>query len=158
IGWAPTPRYSAPHPKTEGGAGGERRGRGPPAPFFGGGRGGGDAGTWGGGTIRPGAPAGLGGRYRRCRPAHPPRGGAMAGSLRRWGQLAPVVACAHGAQLELLEGFKRLAAAQQVAGWTTLSVRVVDVDEPAAKAAILGLNRSQRPVRELEEAWIVQAL
>jgi hypothetical protein len=32
------------------------------------------------------------------------------------------------------------------------------VDEPAAKAAILGLNRDQRPVRELEEAWVVQGL
>jgi hypothetical protein len=39
-----------------------------------------------------------------------------------------------------------------------LSVRVIDVDERLAKAAILGLNRGQRPVRELEEAWIVQAL
>jgi hypothetical protein len=39
-----------------------------------------------------------------------------------------------------------------------LSVRVLEVDEPAAKAAILGLNRDQRPVRELEEAWVVQAL
>ena len=32
------------------------------------------------------------------------------------------------------------------------------MDERPAKAAILGLNREQRPVRELEEAWIVQAL
>src|ERR1019366_6473091 len=36
--------------------------------------------------------------------------------------------------------------------------RVWDVDEPTAKAAILGLNRDQRPVRELEEAWVVQGL
>jgi hypothetical protein len=37
-------------------------------------------------------------------------------------------------------------------------VRVLDVDEPTAKAAILSLNRDQRPVRELEEAWVVQGL
>jgi len=37
-------------------------------------------------------------------------------------------------------------------------VRVLEVDERTAKAAILGLNRGQRGVRELEEAWIVQAL
>ena len=37
-------------------------------------------------------------------------------------------------------------------------MRVLDVDEPTAKAAILGLNRGQRATRELEEAWIVQAL
>jgi ParB/RepB/Spo0J family partition protein len=110
------------------------------------------------GVARPVALAGLGQRYRRYRLADPPAEEAMAGSLRRWGQLSPVVACAQGERLELLDGFKRLAAAQQVAGWTTLSVRVLDVDERTAKAAILGLNRDQRPVRELEEAWIVQAL
>jgi ParB-like nuclease domain len=111
-----------------------------------------------GGEVRPLPFAALGQRYRRYRLADPAAEGAMAGSLRRWGQLSPVVACPHGPQLELLDGFKRLAAAQQVAGWTTLSVRVVAVDEQLAKAAILGLNRGQRPVRELEEAWIVQAL
>jgi hypothetical protein len=110
------------------------------------------------GVVRPVALAALGQRYRRYRLADPPAEEAMAGSLRRWGQLSPVVACAQGEQLQLLDGFKRLAAAQQAAGWTTLSVRVLDVDERAAKAAILGLNRGQRSVRELEEAWIVQAL
>jgi ParB-like chromosome segregation protein Spo0J len=110
------------------------------------------------GVVRPVPLAALGQRYRRYRLADPPAEEAMAGSLRRWGQLSPVVACAWGEQLEVLDGFKRLAAARQVAGWTTLSVRVLAVDERTAKAAILGLNRGQRPVRELEEAWIVQAL
>jgi ParB-like chromosome segregation protein Spo0J len=110
------------------------------------------------GIIQPVALTALGQRYRRYRLADPPAEAAMGGSLRRWGQLSPVVACVQGEQLELLDGFKRWAAAQQVSGWTTLSVRVVDVDERTAKAAILGLNRGQRPVRELEEAWIVQAL
>lgn len=114
--------------------------------------------NWNDGTIRPVAWSALGQRYRRYRLADPPAEEAMAGSLRRWGQLSPVVACVHGEQLEVLDGFKRLGAAQQMAGWATLSVRVIDVDERTAKAAILGLNRGQRPVRELEEAWIVQAL
>jgi ParB/RepB/Spo0J family partition protein len=114
--------------------------------------------AWNEGLIRPVPVESLGQRYRRYRLADPPAEEAMAGSLRRWGQLSPVVACAHGQQLELLDGFKRWAAAHQVAGWATLSVRVIDVDERTAKAAILGLNRGQRPVRELEEAWIVQAL
>jgi ParB-like nuclease domain len=113
---------------------------------------------WEEGVVRPVALAALGQRYRRYRLVDPPAEEAMAGSLRRWGQLSPVVACGHGAPLEVLDGFKRLAAARQVAGWATLSVRVIDVDERTAKAAILGLNRGQRPVRELEEAWIVQAL
>jgi len=99
----------------------------------------------------------LGQRYRRYRLADPPAEEAMAGSLRRWGQLSPVVACRCGEALEMLDGFKRFAAAPAV-GLTTLSVRVLEMDEPTAKAAILGLNRGQRGVRELEEAWIVQAL
>jgi ParB-like chromosome segregation protein Spo0J len=110
------------------------------------------------GVVRPVALAALGQRYRRYRLADPPAEEAMAGSLRRWGQLAPVVACRRDDELELLDGFKRWTAARQVAGLTTLSVRVLEVDEPTAKAAILGLNRGQRGVRELEEAWIVQAL
>jgi hypothetical protein len=112
---------------------------------------------WDEGNTRPVALAELGQRYRRYRLADPEAEEAMAGSLRRWGQLAPVVACVRNNQLELLDGFKRQAAARQLAGMT-LSVRVLEVDEPTAKAAILGLNRGQRATRELEEAWIVQGL
>jgi ParB-like chromosome segregation protein Spo0J len=110
------------------------------------------------GVVRPVALEALGQQYRRYRLADPLAETAMAGSLRRWGQLAPVVACLRGPQLELLDGFKRQAAARQVAGLTTLSVRVLEVDERTAKAAILGLNRGRHGVRELEEAWVVQAL
>jgi hypothetical protein len=114
--------------------------------------------AWHEGVVRPVSLEGLGQHYRRYRLADPPAEEAMAGSLRRWGQLSPLVACVRAQQLEVLDGFKRLTAARQVAGLTTLSVRVVAVDEPAAKAAILGLNRGQRATRELEEAWVVQAL
>jgi ParB-like chromosome segregation protein Spo0J len=113
---------------------------------------------WDEGIVRPVSLAALGQRYRRYRLADPAAEVAMAGSLRRWGQLSAVVACVRDGQLELLDGFKRWAAAAQVAGLTSLSVRVLEVDERTAKAAILGLNRGQRPARELEEAWIVQAL
>jgi hypothetical protein len=112
---------------------------------------------WHEGITRPVALSELGQRYRRYRLADPEAEEAMAGSLRRWGQLAPVVACVRSEKLELLDGFKRHAAARQMAGMT-LSVRVLEVDEPTAKAAILGLNRGQRATRELEEAWIVQGL
>ncbi len=113
---------------------------------------------WNEGLARPVALAELGERYRRYRLGDPPAEEAMAGSLRRWGQLAPVMACVREQRLEVLDGFKRLAAARQIGTWTRLSVRVLEVDEPTAKAAILGLNREQRPVRELEEAWVVQGL
>src|ERR1700685_976009 len=113
---------------------------------------------WNEGITRPVVLADLGERYRRYRLGDPEAEEAMAGSLRRWGQLAPVVVCVRDAQLELLDGFKRLAAARQLREMPSLSVRVLEVDEPTAKAAILGLNRDQRPVRELEEAWVVQGL
>lgn len=112
---------------------------------------------WQEGITRPVALAELGQRYRRYRLADPEAEEAMVGSLRRWGQLAPVVACVRNEKLELLDGFKRHAGARQIAGMT-LSVRVFEVDEPTAKAAILGLNRGQRATRELEEAWVVQGL
>jgi ParB-like nuclease domain len=113
---------------------------------------------WNDGIARPVALAELGEHYRRYRLGDPAAEEAMAGSLRRWGQLSPVVTCVRQKRLEVIDGFKRLAAARQIGAWTSLSVRVLDVDEPTAKAAILGLNRDQRPVRELEEAWVVQGL
>jgi ParB-like chromosome segregation protein Spo0J len=99
----------------------------------------------------------LGEHYRRYRLADPAAEEAMARSLRRYGQLAPLTACRRENRVELLDGFKRRTAAAQVA-WPTLSVRLLEVDEQRAKAAIFGLNSSGRRPNELEEAWIVQAL
>jgi ParB-like chromosome segregation protein Spo0J len=113
---------------------------------------------WNDGLTRPVTLAELGQRYRQYRLADPDAEEAMAGSLRRWGQLSPVVACVRAGKLELIDGFKRYVAAGQIGALTSLSVRVLEVDEPTAKAAILGLNRDQGPVRELEEAWVVQGL
>ena len=41
---------------------------------------------------------------------------------------------------------------------TTLLVRLIEVDDRRAKAAIYGLNQTGRRPYELEEAWLVQAL
>src|ERR1035441_2137219 len=82
----------------------------------------------------------------------------MVQSLRRWGQCAPIVACLREEKPQVLDGFTRWEAAHQVRGMTTLSVRLIDVDDRGAKAAIYGLNQTGRRPHELEEAWIVQAL
>jgi ParB-like chromosome segregation protein Spo0J len=95
--------------------------------------------------------------YRRYRLADPAAEAAMARSLLRYGQLAPLTACWRQGRVELLDGFKRRAAAAQVA-WPSVSVRVLEVDERSAKAAIFGLNSTGRRPNELEEAWVVQAL
>ena len=107
--------------------------------------------------VRPVALTALGDHYQRYRLTDPSAEEAMAGSLRRYGQMAPLAVCRRGQQLEVIDGFKRLGAARQLP-MPTLSVRVLDLDERLAKAAILGLNHGHRPTRELEEAWIVQAL
>jgi ParB/RepB/Spo0J family partition protein len=108
-------------------------------------------------AVQPLRVEALGERYRRYRLADPAAEEAMARSLRRYGQLSPVVVCERDGVRELIDGFKRRAAAS-LAGMATLSVRVVAVDDRVAKAAIFGLNNTGRSTNELEEAWIVQAL
>jgi ParB-like chromosome segregation protein Spo0J len=100
----------------------------------------------------------LGDQFRRYRLRVPQAVQAMAQSLRRWGQCAPIVATLRQERPQVLDGFTRREAAQQVRGMTTLSVRLIDVDDQRAKAAIYGLNQTGRRPYELEEAWLVQAL
>jgi len=100
----------------------------------------------------------LGDQFRRYRLRAPQAVQAMAQSLRRWGQCAPIVACLRDEKPQVLDGFTRWEAARQVRGMTTLSVRIIDVDDRRAKAAIYGLNQAGRRPHQLEEAWIVQAL
>jgi ParB-like chromosome segregation protein Spo0J len=100
----------------------------------------------------------LGDQFRRYRLRVPQAVQAMAQSLRRWGQCAPIVATVRQEKPQVLDGFTRWEAAGQVRGMTTLSVRLIDVDDRRAKAAIHGLNQTGRRPHELEEAWIVQAL
>jgi ParB-like chromosome segregation protein Spo0J len=114
-------------------------------------------GAWDNAETRPLPLATLGERYRRYRLADPTAEEAMARSLQCYGQASPVTACHNDGQVELLDGFKRRAAATQI-GWATLSVRLVEVDERSAKAAIYGLNSVGGRTNELEEAWLVQAL
>lgn len=100
----------------------------------------------------------LGECYRRYRLADPHAEQAMMQSLGRWGQLAPLVVCLRGEQWQVVDGFKRLAAARLL-DWPTLLVRRLEADdERTVKAAWYGLNRVGQHLQELEEAWLVQAL
>jgi ParB-like chromosome segregation protein Spo0J len=114
-------------------------------------------GEWHVGTIGPVAITHLGKRYGRYRLPDPQAEADMVCSLRRYGQLAPLVVCRREEVPEILDGFKRLAAAR-VLGLTTLSVRLLDADERTAKAALYGLNCTGQRPRNWEEAWIVYAL
>jgi ParB-like chromosome segregation protein Spo0J len=103
-------------------------------------------------------PEDIGEHYGRYRLHIPEAERAMARSLERYGQLSPVIVCRRQGRYELIDGFKRLGAARHLAGIAHLSARLMEADERAAKAAIYGLNRTGGRTRELEEAWIIQAL
>ncbi len=100
----------------------------------------------------------IGEYYGRYRLHVPDAERAMARSLERYGQISPVVVCLREGHYELIDGFKRLAAAKTIAGMDRVSIRMILVDDRGAKAAIYGLNRAGGRTRELEEAWIVHAL
>jgi ParB-like chromosome segregation protein Spo0J len=113
---------------------------------------------WQVGEVRPVPLDGLGQHYRRYRLPDAEAEAALARSLARYGQVAPVVVCLREETPEVVDGFKRLAAARTLPGMKALSARLFTADERTAKAAIYGLNRAGRHTRELEEAWIVWAL
>jgi ParB/RepB/Spo0J family partition protein len=100
----------------------------------------------------------IGEHYGRYRLHLPEAERAMVKSLERYGQLSPVVVCRRQERYELIDGFKRLGAARRLAGLSHLQARLLEADERTAKAAIYGLNRAGGRTRELEEAWIIQAL
>ncbi|HEU5428686.1 MAG TPA: ParB N-terminal domain-containing protein [Actinocrinis sp.] len=100
----------------------------------------------------------MGDQFRRYRLRVPQAVQAMAQSLRRWGQCAPIVATLRQERPQVLDGFTRWEAARQVRGMNTLLVRLVELDDRWAKAAMFGLNQTGRRPYELEEAWLVQAL
>jgi ParB/RepB/Spo0J family partition protein len=112
---------------------------------------------WHAGEIGYLVPAQLGERYRRFRLSDPDAEAAMTNSVRRYGQLTPLVVCLREETYEVLDGFKRLAAARAL-GLSTVATRLIEVDERLAKVAIFGLNQTGRRTQEWEEAWIVHSL
>jgi ParB/RepB/Spo0J family partition protein len=99
----------------------------------------------------------LGLRYRRYRLADEAGEREMMQSLRRHGQITPLVVCQHEETLEVLDGFKRVAAAPLL-GLASLRCQVLAADERQAKVALLTLHGAGKRLVELEEAWLVQAL
>jgi transposase/ParB-like chromosome segregation protein Spo0J len=84
---------------------------------------------------------------------------AMEVSLRRYGQLSPLVVFRdERRRLEVIDGFRRLRAAGQQGHPVRLQVRVLDVDETRALTALFALHRGGTGLTEIEEAWVVQAL
>jgi ParB/RepB/Spo0J family partition protein len=99
----------------------------------------------------------LGLRYRRYRLADEAGERDMVQSLRRHGQITPLVVCRREETLEVLDGFKRVVAAVEL-GLVTVRCQVLAADERQAKVALLTLHGAGKRLVELEEAWLVQAL
>ena len=93
-------------------------------------------------------------RARCCQPARTER---MKQSLATHGQLTPLVAAARPEGVELIDGFKRLAAATML-GWTTLLVTVRPLDETGQWAAMLLLNGGRSSMTTLEESLVLREL
>jgi ParB family transcriptional regulator, chromosome partitioning protein len=99
----------------------------------------------------------LGLRYRRYRLADEAGERDMVQSLRRHGQITPLVVCRREETLEVLDGFKRVVAAVEL-GLVKVRCQVLAADERQAKVALLTLHGAGKRLVELEEAWLVQAL
>jgi ParB-like chromosome segregation protein Spo0J len=95
------------------------------------------------------------GRFRLCQPEAER---VMVASLRRYGQISPVVVFVRFGHYELVDGFKRRAAFREAGQGSRVSARVLETDEKGAKVAMLALNRAGSRACELEEAWVVFAL
>jgi ParB/RepB/Spo0J family partition protein len=100
----------------------------------------------------------IGHSYAHLRLIHPQSDAAMVESIRKYGQLSPVVVgLSPAGRYELVDGFKRLRACQKL-GIQTLKATVLDVGVHALKAAMVQLNWKARTMAQLEEAMVVHSL
>jgi len=81
----------------------------------------------------------------------------MKASLTAHGQLTALLVARRQDRLELIDGFKRHRAAQQMQ-WSLLRVTSIEVDEPGQWAAMLALNRAQQSMSVLEEALVLREM
>lgn len=96
-------------------------------------------------------------RYGHLRIVQPNRETVVEESLRRLGQLMPLVAVERRDDLAVVDGFKRLHAAQRLS-LEHLEVRVLELSEQAAVAVVYGLNRDGRGMSDFEQAMVVRTL
>jgi ParB/RepB/Spo0J family partition protein len=99
----------------------------------------------------------VGERYGAYRIVNPRADTAMVKSIRKYGQISPVVCVKGEGGYELIDGFKRLRACRRI-GQTTLRARTMEVSGRVCKAAIIQLNQPSRSIHEMEEALVVQSL
>jgi hypothetical protein len=99
----------------------------------------------------------LGTTLGRARCPHPAAVERMQRSLQQHGQLMPVVAVRRQEKLELVDGFKRRAAAVAL-GREELLCREVQLDETGQWVVMLQLNLATRSITVLEESLVLREL
>ena len=88
----------------------------------------------------------------------PPGDTEMDASLRRFGQISPLVVFHQAPRLEVIDGFRRLRAAGRQGFPSSLRVRPLAIDARGALGAFFALHRGSAGLSELEEGFVVQAL
>ena len=78
-------------------------------------------------------------------------------SMKIHGQLQPVIARLYEGGIQLIDGYKRLSAAETLV-MDTLQCRLLEVDEQQAKILMLGYNWSNQTMETWEEALILRDL
>ena len=78
-------------------------------------------------------------------------------SMRIHGQLQPVIARVHEDSYQLIDGFKRFYASENLL-MDTLQCRILDVDLSQAKVLLLSYNRPHQSMEAWEEAMVLQDL
>jgi len=78
-------------------------------------------------------------------------------SMRLHGQLQPVVALVHEGGYQLIDGFKRFYAAEDLM-MESLQCNVLEIDLAQAKVLLLSYNRLQQSMEAWEEAMVLQDL
>jgi len=103
--------------------------------------------------------AAIGTHYGRLRIIKPSAEAVMMKSIKKYGQLTPIVVSpAQGDVYELIDGFKRLRAAGRVKEIRVLKATLLNTGIHASKAAMLQLNSNNGGVSDMEEAMIVHSL
>lgn len=98
----------------------------------------------------------MGERYATFRIVSPRVDEAMVKSMKKYGQLSPVVCARIADSCEIVDGFKRLRACRHL-GRQTLKARILDATDRVVKAAVIQLNRGSS-ISELEEAMVLSSL
>ena len=111
-------------------------------------------------ALRTEPPSTLDLRFRSLRLASSPSiRAALGSSLERHGQQYPVLASdqVEPGRLVLIDGHERVELLR-AAGAERVQVAVVGLDAPGSLVALMTANAPQRPLSDLEEAWVVDSL